>query len=256
MNIHQNTEKNKIIEKQKIIEKFKEIKYQDGLILIEHIINNKYDEHFIKMIILSLLRNNNKYIYEIYDYIIKNTHINYDTIIDSSPIIYDCAIFKNISLSNYLIKKGININLISNEKSPLMLASQYSNKTSSIKNKKYIELLLENGANINLQNIYGHSALMLASKFSNYFSSIETVKLLLDNGADPNLKNKDGNTVLIIVLKNINLSNQFYRSSSIDIVKLLLEYGADPNIKNKEGKSAYDFVETEEQIDLIKPYMN
>ena len=41
--------------KEKIIEKFKEIKYNDGLILIDYIINKKScNENFIKRILKSL----------------------------------------------------------------------------------------------------------------------------------------------------------------------------------------------------------
>ena len=64
---------------EQIIYKFEEIDHKNGLILIDNIINNYYDEDFIKNIIISLSKNKKKHIYEIYDYIIKNTNINYYT---------------------------------------------------------------------------------------------------------------------------------------------------------------------------------
>ena len=60
------------IEQKQIIDKFEEIKHNDGLILIEHIINSSPDNDLIKDIISSLSKNKNKYTYEIYDYVIKN----------------------------------------------------------------------------------------------------------------------------------------------------------------------------------------
>lgn len=45
--------------------------------------------------------------------------------------------------------------------------------------------------NINLKNNNGETALMLASKYSNTDSSIETVKILIDYGANVNLQDKN-----------------------------------------------------------------
>lgn len=58
-----------------------------------------------------------------------------------------------------------------------MKASLYSNHTSSLET---VKLLLENGANPNLPNNDGHTALTWASKNSNDTSSLETVKLKME----------------------------------------------------------------------------
>ena len=52
-----------------------------------------------------------------------------------------------------------------------------------------IRLLLENGANPNIQNNEGTTALMKASQ---YIERIEIVELLLEYGANLNLQNEDG----------------------------------------------------------------
>ena len=52
-----------------------------------------------------------------------------------------------------------------------------------------VKLLLERGANVNIQNNYGSTALIRASKYGH----LEVIKLLLEKGADPfdkNNKNK------------------------------------------------------------------
>ena len=155
--------------KEQIIKKFEEIDYKNGLILIENIINDKYDNNLIINIIFSLSKNKKKYTYEIYDYIIKNTNINYDTeinyyinIINLKKImkfIYLCAINGNIHLLNYLLEKDINVNLENdNGETALIFASLSPNHTSLT-----VKFLLENGANPNLQGDCGVSALMFAS---------------------------------------------------------------------------------------------
>ena len=181
--------------KEQIIKKFEEIEHKDGLILIENIINNKYDEYLIKDIIKSLSKNKKKYTYEIYDYIIKNTNLNYDTILDKyddNSLIHLCALNGNIDLLNYLIKKGVDINLKNKYGSTsLIFASVFSINTPSL---EIIELLLDYRSDINFQNNDGNTALMLSSRYLNSISSIETIKLLLENGASVNLKNKEGRT--------------------------------------------------------------
>ena len=234
-------------EQEQIIKKFEEIDHKNGLILIDYIINNKYDINFIKNILESLAKNKNKHIYEIYDYIIKNTEINFDTLLTPLDIYnvyfrddFDdifltfiglCTLYWNINLLNDLIKNGIDINLRDyNGRTSLMLASGYTNFTSS---NETVKLLLENGADINAQNKFGNTALMIASNHSNNTSSNETIKLLIDNGADINIKNNDGYTALMLSLLNINLIN-----SHCETIKILLDNGADINIKNKDGNTA------------------
>lgn len=58
-------------------------------------------------------------------------------------------------------------------------------------NAEYIKILLERGADINIQNEEGYTPLMKAI----YRENPETVKLLLDNGADVNIKTNNGETV-------------------------------------------------------------
>ena len=193
------------IEKHKgqIITKFTEIDHKDGLILIESIINNKYDIGLMKKIVISLSENKKKYAYEIYDYIIKNTNLNYDTILNKYndySLIHLCAEYGNINLLNYLIKNGANINLQNYlGETALIWASLHSNNSSTIET---VKLLLDHCADIDLRDNYGNTALILASLNSIDISSIETVKLLLENGASVNLKDKEGKTAYDIAPTN------------------------------------------------------
>jgi len=69
-------------------------------------------------------------------------------------------------------------------------------------------MLLIAGADPNIQNRYeyedGHTALMLASKYCD----TKIVKMLLDAGADPNLRDVRGNTALMLASENYCKSNE------------------------------------------------
>jgi ankyrin repeat protein len=98
--------------------------------------------------------------------------------------------------------KSKNLNLLQK----LILKSNHSKIKEYLKNnaQKYIN-------NINYQNEKEWTALMMACVNSNDYSNNGIVKLLLENGADPNLKDKKGRTALSLVFsrsyKNIDIQN-------------------------------------------------
>ena len=76
----------------------------------------------------------------------------------------------------------------------------------------------------------GITALMCAAYSSK--PNIELVKRLLNEGADPNLVDRYGYTALHWMNKKVNLDN---KDEKIDIVKTLLQHGADPLTKDTLG---------------------
>ncbi len=74
-----------------------------------------------------------------------------------------------------------------------------------------IKNLVEHGADINIRNKYGRTALSIASTRN----SIYAVQILIDLGADVNIKDNDGDTALMMAMK-YNQSTQ-----KEGIVKLL-----------------------------------
>lgn len=226
------------------IETFKTIDHNDGLALIRNVTN--YSQ--LESIVRNLAENKNKYTYKIYEYIITNTQIDYYTEIDTGRIdhtldftshdaymvygklsfIHLCAIHGNIYLLEYLIQKDINVNF-KTETTPLIVASSYSNNTSS---NETVRLLLENGANVDLSDNDGFTALMEASFNSGTSSSIETIRLLLEYGAEINMKDSCGATALSIASCNT------IDTSSIDTVQLLLEFGAEINLQDMNRDTA------------------
>jgi ankyrin repeat protein len=87
---------------------------------------------------------------------------------------------------------------------PLMYAALYGDSDS-------MQLLLERGADPNIQNDAGATALMWAA------DDLAKTRLLLNHGADPNIRSADARTALTAAL---------LRSASAAIVKELLDRGA------------------------------
>lgn len=119
------------------------------------------------------------------------------------------------------IKKGIDVNMKDTVygKTALMFACSDSYLVM-------VDVLLKAGANPNLQDNEGRTALMMSS-------TPKIITLLLENGADPNIQDKDGNTMIMD------------RTSSVNITPYLLklsEYNIDFDIRNKDGFNFYDLL--------------
>ena len=91
---------------------------------------------------------------------------------------------------------------------PLIRASSPHN----LKDGSVHQLLLEHGADINTQNLFGATSLYNAS----YFGALEVVRVLLEHGADVEVKHNVGKTAL----------QRAAEGRYDEVVKLLREYGA------------------------------
>ena len=108
-----------------------------------------------------------------------------------------------------------------------------------------IENLIENGANINMQDSYRHTPLHLAVQEERE----DIVSLLLTHGANVNRQTQFGDTPLHTAVDN------WYD----DIAKLLVENGADTNIYNNNFERPYDIAinrGNEEMIEYLYKHTN
>lgn len=118
-------------------------------------------------------------------------------------------------------------------------------------NEKAIELLLQEGADMNILDPIGRNVLLVSvgSHQKGY------IGLLVSKGINIHSQDNDGNTAMHYPFINV-LKNKMYLPYSKEFVKILMEEGADPHIKNKEGKSPMDMAleaADNELIDLLKP---
>lgn len=143
---------------------------------------------------------------------------------DESLIIHAINQNNNNFLSLILRKTKTNINKVSSKGlTPLMLACS-ENK------KEMIEILVSFGCDVNIQNQYLNSALIIAIDKSYY----DVVQFLIENGADISLSNNDGDTALIISAKYRRLESLIYLliNSPTELI----------NKKNKYGSTVTSFI--------------
>lgn len=143
---------------------------------------------------------------------------------DESLIIHAINQNNNNFLSLILKKTKTNINKVSSKGlTPLMLACS-ENK------KEIIRSLISFGADVNIQNQYLNSALIIAIDKSDY----DVVQLLIENGANISLSNNDGDTALIISAKYRKLESLIYLliNSPTELI----------NKKNKYGSTVTSFI--------------
>ena len=113
---------------------------------------------------------------------------------------------------------------------PMIIWTVVHSRTKSSENT--VKLLIEAGADLNLQSNGGETALIFASCFSNTTSTENTVKMLIDAGADLNIQANNGDTALIFACANIGTS------STEKTVKMLIDAGADLNKQSNNGGTA------------------
>jgi ankyrin repeat protein len=98
-------------------------------------------------------------------------------------------------------------------------------------------LLIAEGANVELQDVGGHSPLHLAASRG----QLSVVMLLLEAGANKNVRNKYGNTPLHFAAS----------SGQLSVVTLLLEAGANMNVRNKHGTTPLHSAALSGQLSMV-----
>jgi len=137
-----------------------------------------------------------------------------------------------ITLVELLLQNGANINASStNLDHPLFICSQAGNA-------ELVDLLLKKGANVNQTNKLGSTALVTASQRGHF----NIVQLLVKAGADVNKENKAHYTPLYV-------SAQF---GHLDTVQFLLENKAEVNKPNEDGKTPLFSAAEEGNLEVVK----
>ncbi|KAK2805838.1 hypothetical protein FQN51_008612 [Onygenales sp. PD_10] len=99
-------------------------------------------------------------------------------------------------------------------------------------NETLIKLLLDAGADLNVNNIEGTPILLQAVRADEVFGEDKTqlIKILLENGADQESKDRDGRTALLMPAAYLH---------DLQTLEVLLQSGADVNSKDKDGRTPF-----------------
>ncbi|XP_059146006.1 ankyrin repeat and KH domain-containing protein 1-like isoform X2 [Physella acuta] len=167
-----------------------------------------------------------------------------------------------------LVEEGANVNGNYSNQTPLMSATDPS----------IMDFLIQLGADVNITietrwNSYSALTFILTHCER---GQANWVNILIKNGADVNVEDKEGNTLLIKAseksgMKNVvhallkagadvNKQNEYcesalhvaIRAGSIEIVKVLLEFKADINLKDSTGQTPLFCVLSEKYMQLIE----
>jgi len=142
------------------------------------------------------------------------------------PELIDAALKGQSNKVVKLIKNGTELNVVDkNGITALMTAV----------NMKYliiVKILLEAGANPNIQDISGFTALM-------YVKTLKIFGLLIEHGADVNVVNKEGRNPM---MKHLDFSDDFNKTNILAIFKKYLEHGLNLDTKDNGGENLYDIV--------------
>ncbi|MBO7244306.1 MAG: ankyrin repeat domain-containing protein [Alphaproteobacteria bacterium] len=125
----------------------------------------------------------------------------------------------NLHVLKYLIEKKADLNLVNpyTKRSALMMAVQGQDE-------KMANVLINAGANLNLQDSYNETALHVAVRYANE----PITDLLIKRGANLDIQNNKGWTALMIAIRRANKK----------LVSALIENGANIHLTDKNGWSA------------------
>ncbi len=196
----------------------------------------KYEPTMTNILLVNAIKNNLKK--EVENLLKNGVDLNqYDTF-GKTPLIY-AIINSNFTLITTLIKYGANVNLPDKGNNfPLHYVFYYKNCDFY----NIFKLLLDSGADPNVQNKQGETPLHLAIKYG----CIKIAQILLKYGANPDIQNRDGNTPLHLAVKLENTA----------AVKILLKNRANPNITNFKGLTPLELAKIIQNREITKLLKN
>jgi ankyrin repeat protein len=167
---------------------------------------------------------------EAYNNLPWNERKNFDTRSGEHP--HDPALIEAIEnlderALKAFIEQGLDINARDSNGETLLLyfACSFPSSDSEFETvEKILELLLNNGADLNVLNIYGLTTLYATL----CFQQLRIARWLLDHGADPNAQT------------GCNLLHVATGKRNFKFVRLLLEYNADLNALDEYGRTPLD----------------
>lgn len=156
-------------------------------------------------------------------------NLNFRVPMSKEEKINDAVIQGHYHVVEQLLNYGVSANTVYDGSSLLMNATE-------CKHLEIMELLINNGADVNLCPIHEHSngktSIFLA------LGKPSLMKLLLDHGANPNQQLLDSGITSLHYLATFGRVMPSWRVSA----KLLLDFGADLNIKDRNEDTPLDVI--------------
>lgn len=144
-----------------------------------------------------------------------------------------------LDIIQFLVKKGADLNICDNKGRSALLAACDNNQGDC--QKAVIKLLVEKGAYVNETLLDGTTPLIAITRNYEGDGLIDIASLLIAAGANVQAKNDSQERALSNVCKN-------YKSKELPmLVSLLIEHGADPMRKDNSKKTAIDYAKDREE---------
>ena len=194
------------------------------------------------------------------------------------PPLFLAAANGNLDILSYLFEQGANVNASSSSEDtePWFLPSEFDDYLPIWRTPLIVALtnghndaftfLIDKGADVNLQDHLGHTALHRAVESKN-FGAVGCL-VLLNKGADVNLQDHQGYTALHYAVErknfdtvsclvhngaDVNLFTSYKhtplmlacKSHNMEAINFLLNKGADVNLQDRDGQSALHFASSD-----------
>ncbi|MBO7244321.1 MAG: ankyrin repeat domain-containing protein [Alphaproteobacteria bacterium] len=131
-----------------------------------------------------------------------------------------------------LLKKGADMEVKDEDGQTALI------RAAKIGDREGVKSLAELGADVEAKDDAGQTALMMLA-CNGYF---EVVKYLAEGGADLEAKDEDGQTALMVAAN----------WGELDVVKCLVECGADLDVKDKDGQTALMMLACNGHFEVVK----
>ena len=144
-------------------------------------------------------------------------------------IVHYTQSISSIDAVELLIDNGADVNFIDHDDYNILMVACSSLNESA--NFDVVKLLIERGANINYVNSGGKTALSLMCKYKWQRETNKIAILLIEKGATINIKDENEQTELMNLIRN------FKNNDDLEIMKLLISKGTQSNYVNCKNKN-------------------